>query len=391
MKTHQAALSKRTSAELALGLFLALSGLSMFNVGALNLESSTGAAQAGPLLVARLVWVVAVAFMAYRVFVTGRISRWRSVFFIILSFAFIVQFKANLIGLTGRAFVTSEIQEVPYCHIAIASSFLNHIYQQYLAFMSGSWQKWSPLTWGLLWLGITLVLGQAWCSWACFYGGLDTGFARLLRRPLLKWNKLPKGLRDLPAAILIAMLLLSLVALKPIFCLWACPLKLGTGFLDPNNATRLIQLAIFAILGIVFLVVLPWLTKKRAFCGLICPFGAWQAFFGQINPYRLTIKPEACVQCQLCVKACPTFCIDQEGLQEHQVSPYCNRCGECMDVCPTGAIDYSVGWRRPWRLVPGVARSAFLLSTWLVAGSVSLLFVPEVLVKLWRWVGSWFA
>jgi hypothetical protein len=260
LKRHQAALPVKKSAALAGGLFFALAWLSAL--------STTGA-----LLFAKLGWTVAIAFMAYRVFVTGRISTWRSVFFIILAWAFIVQFKAQLIGLTSRAFVVSAIQEVPYCHIAIASSFLNYLYQQYLALMSGAWHKWSSLSWGLLWLGITLVLGQAWCSWACFYGGLDSGFAKLRRKPLIKWKQLPKGMRELPAAILVAMLLLSLVTMQPIFCLWACPLKLGTGFLDPNTRTRLIQLISFTAIGLVFLIALPWLTKKRAFCGLICPFG----------------------------------------------------------------------------------------------------------------------
>ena len=376
MKTHQAALSKSTSAVLTAVVFAGLAALSL-------------AGARGALLVAKLVWVTAVSLMAYRVFVTGRVSRWRSVFFIILAWAFIVQFKAALIGLTGRAFITQEIQEVPYCHIAIASSFLNHLYQQYLGLMSGSWSHWSPLTWGALWLVLTLVLGQAWCSWACVYGGLDSGFALLRRRPLVKWEHLPKGMRDLPAGILLATLLLSLVALKPVFCLWACPLKLGTGFLDPNNLTRALQLATFATIGILFLVVLPWLTKKRAFCGLICPFGAWQAFFGRLNPYRVTITPEACVQCQLCVKVCPTFAIDDEGLQGHRVSAYCNRCGECMDACPTGAIDYALPRTLVAAAPPGFARMTFLLSAWWIAGAVSLWFVPEVLLKIVRWMGLW--
>ena len=124
--------------------------------------------------------------------------------------------------------------------------------------------------------------------------------------------------------------------------------------------------------------VLPLLTKKRTFCGLICPFGAWQAFFGKINPYRVTIIKDKCTRCFRCVAVCPTFAIDKEGVHNFQVSPYCNRCGECMDVCSSGAIDYS-------------NRTLFLLSVWLVGGSVSLLFVPEVLLKLWRQVVGWFS
>lgn len=373
MKVHQAALPKTTSLILAAGLFLALAAL-------------TAGAARGEGLVARIVWAAMIACMAGRVFVTGRISRWRSVFFIILAWTFIVQFKASLIGLTGQAFVASEIQEVPYCHIAIASSFLNHLYQQYLAFMSGAWRQWSPLTWGALWLGITLVLGQAWCSWACFYGGLDNGFALLRRKPLVKWVWLPKGVRDLPAAILIVMLLVSLVALKPMFCLWVCPLKLGTGFLDPDTATRRLQLAIYATVGIVFLVILPWLTKKRAFCGLLCPFGAWQAFVGRLNPYRVRIQPDRCTQCQRCVIVCPTFAIEREGLKQHRVLPYCNRCGECMDACPTDAIGYALVGKPFASISPRTARITFLLTAWLIGGAVSMAFVPEVMVKLWRWV-----
>src|SRR3989338_5232025 len=371
-RLHQAALPERTSVALGLCIILALGSFASLTTQ-------------GPLLAAKLLWVCAVGFMAYRVFRTGYIGFWRSTFFIILAWAFLVHFKAKLIGLTGSAFIAPDVQEVPYCHIAIASSFLNYVYQQYTALMSGGLWKWSPLTWGASWLLITLVLGQAWCSWACMYGGLDSGFASIRKRPSLKWKTLPKGVRELPAAILVATLLISLTMMRPAFCLWLCPLKLGTGFLDPNTLTRALQLILFAMIGIVFVIVLPLLTKKRAFCGLICPFGAWQAFFGRINPYRVTIQESPCTQCQRCVTVCPTFAIEPEGLKEHKILPYCNRCGECMDACPTGAIDYSVGWRRPIALPPGFGRALFLLSAWLVAGSVSLLFVPGVLLKLYRW------
>jgi len=374
---HQAALPQRTSIALGLVIIVALGSL---------VWATTAR---GPLLLAKLLWVCAIGFMASRVFRTGSISFWRSAFFIILAWAFIVHFKAKLIGLTGRAFVAPDVQEVPYCHIAIASSFLTYLYQQYTALMSGAWGNWSPLTWGALWLLVTLVLGQAWCSWACMYGGLDSGFARLRTRPLVKWKTLPKGVRELPVAILVAMLLISLAMMRPAFCLWMCPLKLGTGFLDPNTLTRTIQLIVFATIGIVFVIVLPLLTNKRAFCGLICPFGAWQAFFGRLNPYRVTISESACTQCQRCVTVCPTFAIEPEGLKRHAVLPYCNRCGECMDACPTGAIDYTVVGQRWLTLPSGWARRLFLMTAWVVAGAVSLLFVPDAMLTLWRVVFSW--
>ena len=162
-----------------------------------------------------------------------------------------------------------------------------------------------------------------------------------------------------------------------------CPLKLGTGFLDPNTTTRALQLASFATIGMVTIIALPWLTKKRVFCGLICPFGAWQAFVGRINPYRVVIDPARCTQCQLCLRACPTFAIEREGLARHQVLPYCNRCGECMDVCRSGAIDYAVAGQQRLGIPASWGRPLFLLSAWLIGGTVSLLFVPEALVRIW--------
>ncbi len=376
------------------------------------------------LLLFRLLWAGCTGVLAYWSFATGRVSRWRSVFFIVLACAFIVEFKANLIGLTGSAFITPAQQEVPYCHIAIVSSFFNQLYQQYLAFMSGSWQQWSVLGWGaLVWIAVTLVLGQAWCSWACFYGGLDTGFSRILKRPMIRWTRVPGIVRDFPAAVLVAALLLSLVCAKPVFCLWGCPLKLGTGFLDPVPYIHRIQLVVFALVGIVFLIALPLLTKKRTFCSLICPFGAWQAFFGKVNPYRVTIQEDRCTHCLTCVRICPSFAIDAikrvstterpesaclqvpSGNSSFVSSPsfrrgdergeetgvpiinaYCTRCGECMDACPAGAIDYTVGWTRPAESMRTLARPLFLLSAWLVAGSVSLCFVPAAMLRLWHWI-----
>jgi len=342
----------------------------------------------GALFAAKLAWISGIGFASYRVFRTGRVSGWRSLFFIILAWAFILEFKATLLGLSGSVWVTPEIREVPYCHIAIVSTFLNHLYYQYLALMSGHWLKWSPLAAGLLfWLLATLSIGQGWCSWACFYGGLDTTFSSLRKEPFLKWFHLPRGARDFSLALLIAVMLLSLAKTQPVYCLWLCPLKISTGFLDPDTVIRKWQFAIFAAAGILFVIALPVLIKKRTFCAFLCPFGAWQAIVGRISPFRVSINPEVCTLCQQCLKACPIYAIDATGVKEHKISSYCNRCGDCFDACPTGAIDYSIGKRLSGTPLP---RILFLISAWLIGGSVSLLFVPSAILKIIRWVSSGF-
>lgn len=71
---------------------------------------------------------------------------------------------------------------------------------------------------------------------------------------------------------------------------------------------------------------------------------------------QLTIDPETgrprCTACGLCMKACPSECIDldgmkREGEKKKSVSRYeldftkCSLCGSCVEICPSDAIDFS--------------------------------------------------
>lgn len=71
---------------------------------------------------------------------------------------------------------------------------------------------------------------------------------------------------------------------------------------------------------------------------------------------QLTLDPETgrprCSACTLCAKACPSGCIDLDGLKREgdkkkSVSKYvldftkCSLCGSCVEVCPSDAIEFS--------------------------------------------------
>lgn len=71
---------------------------------------------------------------------------------------------------------------------------------------------------------------------------------------------------------------------------------------------------------------------------------------------KLILDPETgksrCTACGLCVKACPSDCIEldgikREGEKKKSVTDYeldftkCSLCGSCVDACPSDAIEYS--------------------------------------------------
>jgi len=286
-----------------------------------------------------LPWALFAGVTAFSVFYTGRVSFFRRIFFSVSALAFLIHFK---FGIFLKGFDLSCFKDTPYCHLAIAPSFLNYLYQQYLAFMSGGWKLWGPLSLVFLWLFSTLVIGRAWCSWACFYGGIDDGLAALPKKALLKTEKWGLKLRDFPAALLIFLLLISFANMTPSYCLWLCPFKLTGVFLDPDDILiRKVQYGLMCF-ALVVLVLGPLLTKKRTFCSFLCPFGAWQAFWGRLNPFRISIDQQKCSGCLSCAGVCPMYAIKCEPGGKAEISSYCNLCGECLKACSAGGINYSI-------------------------------------------------
>ncbi len=285
-----------------------------------------------------LAWALFAAGVAFAIAYTGRVSAWRRLFFSVSALAFLLHFK---LVLADRALGPSCFTDTPFCHIAMAPYFLNYLYQQYLALMSGGWRMWGPLTLGALWLFVTLAIGRGWCSWACFYGGIDDGLSSLPRRALVRIDGWALRLRDLPAALLIFMLLVSLAYMLPVYCLWLCPFKLTGSFLDGQGWHRTAQYALM-VFALAALALAPLLTRKRVFCSFLCPFAAWQAFWGRFNPFRLTASDEKCGGCRKCVGACPMSAIKCEPGGKAGILAYCNLCGECLDACPSSGLRYTV-------------------------------------------------
>ena len=331
-----------------------------------------------------LAWALFTAGTAFAISYTGRVSFYRRIFFSLSALAFLVHFKFSLVN---AAFGASCFKETPFCHIAMAPYFLDYLYQQYLAFMSGGWRLWGPLTLGAAWLFITLAIGRGWCSWACFYGGIDDGLSALPGRPLFKIGGWVFKVRDFPAALLVFLLLASLAYMLPVYCLWLCPFKAGESFFDGDAGLRRVQYGLMTF-ALAALVIGPLLTKKRIFCSFLCPFAAWQAFWGRLNPFRISAEAEKCNGCLRCAAACPMSAIKCVPGGKAEILAYCNLCGQCLDSCPQGGLRYTLfGSVLPAGGVGLAARlftaeSFFVFSALTLGGVFSSLWAPAALRDL---------
>ncbi|MGE5607054.1 MAG: 4Fe-4S binding protein [Bacteroidota bacterium] len=275
---------------------------------------------------------------------TGKTDKYRSILFVTYAVCFVLSFIPNLLEVRGSNVYTPEdiIQgKIPFCHIVIPMTVIPAALTKTIIFPGSLLEGFASIgSMIIIWLGASLALGRGFCSWGCFYGGLEDGFARIGKKPFLK--KIDPKWRYLSYAVLLAVVLTSLATLSPTYCIWLCPFKAVTEFEKISSVLVLIQTIIFASLFVGLVMVLPMLTKKRTQCSFLCPMGAFQSFTNKVDPFEIRIDREKCSHCGLCINVCPTFSMDEVSLAKGKANLSCTKCGKCIDRCPKKAISLGV-------------------------------------------------
>jgi len=90
-------------------------------------------------------------------------------------------------------------------------------------------------------------------------------------------------------------------------------------------------------------------VSRRAWCGHLCPVGAFYSLLGFVSPLRVSAANRAkCDDCMDCFRVCPEQQVIKpasrrgQGLGPVILSGNCTNCGRCIDVCARDVFQFDI-------------------------------------------------
>jgi ferredoxin-type protein NapH len=213
-----------------------------------------------------------------------------------------------------------------------------------------------PETSALIGAAIVLVAylalgGRTYCSWVCPINPI-TDFATWTRRRLgldmKPWRVKPEARRYVLAAVLLASAITGTIAWEIV-----------------NPITTLHRGLLFGmtwgLLPVVAIFMLDVFVAPNAWCGHLCPVGAFYGLMNQRALLRVAApRRDACDDCMDCYAVCPEMHVISPALKGARtgaspviLSADCTSCGRCIDVCPERVFRFTQ--RFDHRLSPSAA------------------------------------
>jgi len=188
----------------------------------------------------------------------------------------------------------------------------------------------------ILLLFTTLIVGRLFCGFACPVGALQELASKLNFKSNLKEQKNIKYKLEIShrttniirGIFFIFIVLLSLV--------WGVALlQLVNPFLGLNAFTNPLMIVMLIPIITLCATLIASFFIYRPWCRFLCPFGAVAGITSVLSLYKYR-RTEACTECGLCEKICPT----QEANSDARKGE-CYLCNRCIDICPQNAIEFT--------------------------------------------------
>ena len=229
----------------------------------------------------------------------------------------------------------------PFCHMVIPMTLIPAALSRTIIFPGSMLEGFASIgTMLVLWLGVPSRWAGAGAVGVCFYGGLDEGFSKIGRKPILQ--RINRKWTYLPFAVLLMIALTSAATLTPTYCAWLCPFKAVTEFEAVTSATVLMQTVIFvsALRGPGDRPADPHRNDERnAACSVRWGVSVLHEQGSTSSTFAST-RTSACSAADARTSV-PTFSIDGESIKKGRMC-MTSKCGRCVDECPKGAISYHI-------------------------------------------------
>ena len=196
--------------------------------------------------------------------------------------------------------------------------------------------------------GIALLVGPAFCGWACPLGSVQEWIGKIGRRIFGKrYNRmvpprLDQALRYLRYLILAWVIYLTAVTGILVFADYDPYFTLFNFYSDEVALSGLVILGLVALLS---------LFVERPFCKYACPYGAVLGTFNFFRVFGIKRNVATCINCKACDRACPmNIEVSASGRVRHH---QCISCMKCTSeaACPVAAtVEMRVGTFREVRI-----------------------------------------